>query len=496
MWLVKVLELLDERISNIGDQTLKVEKTIRTIKGDNQILPDRRASTVAPGQPNSCIKTLFGHTDSVDCLDFESPYGLMVSGSADKTLRVWDLSTHRCKGVLSGHTGWIRSLQMRGFTVMSGSGDSTVRQWDITSLESGDGMSADNTARDSTSGGKQRLMLLAPPTRPSADSIEDDDSVNHLVRTFEGHSGAITALMFDSDSLLTGSADKTIRQWDMATGEVLNILNAFVAQDTVIDSFSSLSASFIGESTSTAGANSKSASTPFAKLSPIFATPEFQGWAAINTAPVVASAGVSASDTPLAFDPVSEDTANDGFVLAGHPEARTSADSTPGLQAQNLQSDASLPAGKITGGYVGALYFREHALAAGYGDGIVRLWDLRTGRYHRELAGHLGPISAVRFDDFQVFSGSHDRSVFIWDLRLGHKVEEIRVEGIVTGLYHDHTRLSIAAGTKDIRIYQRSSGTMRIFDGHTRPVRTVKHMGTTLVSGGMDATLRVWNADI
>jgi division protein 1 len=46
-----------------------------------------------------------GHTQSVECLDFEIPYGKIVSGSADKTIRIWEASSHQCLSTIQAHTG-------------------------------------------------------------------------------------------------------------------------------------------------------------------------------------------------------------------------------------------------------------------------------------------------------------------------------------------------------------------------------------------------------
>ena len=36
------------------------------------------------------------------------PNGSVVSGSADRTLKVWDVSSERCRQTLTGHTDWAR----------------------------------------------------------------------------------------------------------------------------------------------------------------------------------------------------------------------------------------------------------------------------------------------------------------------------------------------------------------------------------------------------
>jgi WD40 repeat protein len=56
-----------------------------------------------------------------------------VSGSGDKMLRLWHLTTGQCAQVFSGHTGVVTSLAISpdGRWVVSGSHDQTLRVWEI-----------------------------------------------------------------------------------------------------------------------------------------------------------------------------------------------------------------------------------------------------------------------------------------------------------------------------------------------------------------------------
>ena len=55
----------------------------------------------------------------------------VVSGSTDRTLRVWDTESGECTHVLYGHTSTVRCLAMHRNKVVSGSRDGTLRVWDI-----------------------------------------------------------------------------------------------------------------------------------------------------------------------------------------------------------------------------------------------------------------------------------------------------------------------------------------------------------------------------
>ncbi|MFN3741871.1 MAG: WD40 repeat domain-containing protein, partial [Anaerolineales bacterium] len=59
----------------------------------------------------------------------------LVSGSSDRTVKVWEVETGRLLRSLEGHPGSVRAVALSadGRTLVSGSSDRTVRAWDVES---------------------------------------------------------------------------------------------------------------------------------------------------------------------------------------------------------------------------------------------------------------------------------------------------------------------------------------------------------------------------
>ena len=80
------------------------------------------------------LLTLAGHTDKLCNAVVFSPNGKwIVTGSADRTAKIWDAATGRVLRTLSGHGGIIRSVAVSADNrrIATGSYDLTVKVWDI-----------------------------------------------------------------------------------------------------------------------------------------------------------------------------------------------------------------------------------------------------------------------------------------------------------------------------------------------------------------------------
>jgi len=69
----------------------------------------------------------------VRSVGFSQDGSRVVSGSYDKTLRIWNVTTGEMEAELKGHTGWVTSVAFSqdGSQVISGSDDKTTRIWNV-----------------------------------------------------------------------------------------------------------------------------------------------------------------------------------------------------------------------------------------------------------------------------------------------------------------------------------------------------------------------------
>jgi division protein 1 len=299
-------------------------------------------------EPGSRIRELQAHNDLITALDFDAPFGTMVTAALDDTVRVWDLNAGRCMGLLEGHLSSVRCLQVEENIVATGSMDASIRLWDLSQADynpqavnqssSINKQSSIPEEGEDESGSTADKDDVFTPQSDESRPLEQPPEPHHNAMadcplfTLQAHVAEVTALNFRGSTLVSGSADKTLRQWDLEKGRCVQTLDVLwaAAQASTINP-----ASNNGGSSSTAGNGSSG------------------GW----------------------WRPTSGRT----------------------------------PTGDAD--FVGALQVFDAALACGTADGMVRLWDLRSGMVHRSLVGHTGPVTSLQFDDVYLVTGSKDRSI-------------------------------------------------------------------------------------
>ena len=92
---------------------------------------------ILDGITGSQTAVFYGHTNGVACLTFSLDGASLISGSDDKTIKLWDVQTGGIIKTFHGHTDTVNSVSISPdcTTVASGSGDKTIRLWNIQTME-------------------------------------------------------------------------------------------------------------------------------------------------------------------------------------------------------------------------------------------------------------------------------------------------------------------------------------------------------------------------
>lgn len=188
--------------------------------------------------PGKNIKEIQTHSDNITGLDFDVPFGTMVTAALDDTVRVWDLNTGRCLGMLEGHHASVRCLQIEDNIVATGSADASIRVWDLSRAES-----YKFTPPSTTGSIHKRTSATASASASVTEEEEEaEDDGMPLAQEYhtpsmsecqvfclDSHVDEVTALYFQGDTLVSGSADKTLRQWDLVKGRCVQTLDVLWA---------------------------------------------------------------------------------------------------------------------------------------------------------------------------------------------------------------------------------------------------------------------------
>ena len=75
---------------------------------------------------------------------------------------------------------------------------------------------------------------------------------------------------------------------------------------------------------------------------------------------------------------------------------------------------------------------------------------------------------------------------------MGKTIRSLDTPGNITSFSVDHSRIAVACGLKDIKVYSRLTFESETLVGHGKVVRAVKLEGGRLLSGGYDSTVRLW----
>ncbi len=296
------------------------------------------------------VKEFNGHTDGVMCLQFDD--NMLVTGSYDTTIRVWDVASATLVRTLCGHERGVRALMFDDSKLISGSMDRTIRIWNYRTGE--------------------------------------------CISELRGHTEGVTCLHFDSTLLASGSADNTIKIWNFETKNCFTLRGHTDWVNCVRIHSPSQTLFSAGDDTTIQmwDLNTK-------KCVRIFHGHVGQVQSVL---PVALSADEAEEEHNL-------DLHASGDKKAAPPRNILSASLDNTIKLWDVASGECIKTlfGHVEG--VWSLAADRLRIVSGAHDRLVKVWDIQSGRCEHTLAGHQGPVSCVGLSDSRVASGSDDGQV-------------------------------------------------------------------------------------
>lgn len=419
--------------------------------------------------------------------------GLLGTGHADGTVRLWEVESGKELRQFHGHDPSVHSVALSGdgdrrksvpvlavyrsvhsvsFSrdgrwLASGADDGTVQLWELASGKklrqfnghdrsvhsvafSGDGEWLASGSDDCT----VRLWAVASGKE---------------LRQFNGHGRGVHGVAFSGDGkwLASGGADGTAMLWEAATGRVLRQFRGHAG------SFLSVALSGDGKLLAAGGGDRMVWLWDTATGKELRQFKGHNEW--------IRSVVFSGNGTRLASG---------------------SADGT--VRLWDVASGKELRQFSGRGGWVQSVAFSgdDRCLASGNGNGTVPLWEVESGRELRQFKGYSHVIESVTFsaNGKWLASGGDDRAVRLWEIATGKELRQFKGHGHVISsvvISGDGRWLASASQDRTVRLWEVESGKeLRQFKGHAGWVRCIAFSadGEVLAGGSdeVDRTVRLW----
>jgi WD40 repeat protein len=454
------------------------------------------------------LQTLTGHSDPVHSVAYSPDGQTLASGSSDNTIKLWNVKTGNLLQTVTGHSDSVLSVAYSpdGQTLASGSWDKTIKIWQIPAFISKAPVQQTQSQVSQppvSTPQSQPVTIPAPQTTIPVKNtkliklliaailgligtqiygyarygvspvnpisiIANLSSGISLEKTLTGHSSLVWSVAYspDGQTLASGSHDKTIKLWDVKTGNLLQTLTGHS------DWVNSVAYSPNGQ-TLASGSGDNTIKLWNLKTGNLLQTLE----------------GHSDMVLSVEYSP-------DGQTLASGSRDNT-------IKLWNVKTGKLLQTleGHSYYSVISVAYSPDgQTLASGSQDNTIKLWNIKTGNLLQTLTGHSNSVWSVAYspDGQTLASGSLDKTIKLWNVKTGNLLQTLTGHSnSVWSVAYSPDGQTLASGSLDktIKLWNVKTGNLlQTLTGHSNSVWSVAYSpdGQTLASGSHDNTIKIW----
>ncbi|OMJ81008.1 hypothetical protein SteCoe_18621 [Stentor coeruleus] len=407
-----------------------------------------------------------GHSDGIESVVF-SPYGdLLASAGKDCVIKVWSYYEKMLLFDLVGHKSTINSMSYSSSSSYLASGADCIKIWDLNA--------------------KQELFTLeiecayvycisfSPDEKKVAIGTSNNLVCiwNLLTRKeeirFTEHSSFVYSLSFSPNGkyLATSSGDYTVKVWNLLLAREELLLEGHTQKVNTV-SFSSDGMLIVS------GSDDRT----------------FKFWDFKQYCSEITLKGHSSGIMSLAC-------CNSSSLIISSANDKS-------LKVWSLETQKEINKFTEGGSYVYSvdLHPNSSLVASGSSDKIVKVWNLLDTQISMKFKGHTKPIRCVKFspDGLLLASCSEDKTIKLWNL--SNQSEEFTLEGhgdSVNSICFAMNGLYLASGSTDnlVKVWDLQNKIVYFtYEGHSEKVNSVVFTPDSkfLASGSDDNMIKIWN---
>jgi WD40 repeat protein len=339
-----------------------------------------------------CAAVLREHTDVVRCLALHPQGSMLASGSADRTVRLWQLPDGKLLQTLKGHKGDVTGVAISpdGRVLASAGRDRAVWLWRLPATQKAVRLK----------GHTQPILCMAITPDSRILATGGADSAIQLwelpngksLRMLGDHARSVLALAVapDGRTLASASADGTARLWSLPDGKVIRSLRGH--RDGDLDAVQCLAISPDGEILATGGTDGN------------ICLWKLPGGSLFNTLE-----GHLAAVTAVAFSPEGD------WLASGAADQTIRVWRLPDGRSLAVWEAHSSDVTHLAAGAEGRWLASASGNGLGY-DHSIRLWNISECCWSKSLFGHDRYITALAVspDGHSLVSAAGDGAIRLW----------------------------------------------------------------------------------